>query len=402
MTYLKYLICLGITITFLSCKNDGIFEPVSRQPLGFTDSSNTNINSDTYQAVIDKYINNGIPGMLLLIHTPGEGLWLGRGGVSCIETKTTMEKSTLLFSASVGKTYCAVSILLLVESGQLNLDDKIQTYLPKYIYDKIPNGKKATIRHLLTMQSGIPDMDGDATHLFEQVNDIYTLKEYDALDFIYDKDADFEPGTKTEYSSTNYELLAKIIDIVTGEHHSKYYTEQIFNVLGLEQTFYKNEKGYPNISGLENVYIDRFGDGKIENFTKWEKHKVKYLTGSDGIIASMHDYFKFYQALFNTELLSGQSVEEMKTWMPWSEEPEEHYLKRYKGYGVGLFYVETPAGICYGHTGNSGGHGMMIYYFPDSGLTIAYAVNITTSLAGKWNNIFQRDIWNDLLNTIVL
>ena len=114
----------------------------------------------------------------------------------------------------------------------------------------------------------------------------------------------------------------------------------------------------------------------------------------------MHDYFKFYQSLFKNELLSRQSMEDMKTWTSWFEEPEKSYLKRYKGYGAGLFYVETTAGICYGHTGNSGGHGMMIYYFPDSEVTMAYAVNITTSLAGKWNEYFQRDIWNDLLNSV--
>lgn len=387
-------------LTVTSCMKDNHFDPVSALSLGFTDSSDTNPQAQLYQSIITKYIKKGVPGMVMLIDTPNNGLWIGSGGKSCIEQNTAMEKSTLLFSASVGKTYCATAVLLLAEQGKLNLDDKIQNYLPKNVYSKIPNGKKATIRQLLTMQSGIPDCDGDITHLFEQINDIYALKEYDAIKFIYDKDADFAPGTRTAYSSTNYELLAMIIDHVTGEHHSKYYTNNIFNTLNLQQTFYKNEPGYPNIRGLENVYIDRFGDGEIENFTDFEKQKVTYLSGSDGIIASMHDYYTFFKALFNNQLLSKETMDLMLTWSPWHDKPDKSYLERYKGYAYGLFYVETPYGNCYGHTGNSGGHGMMIYYFPDQNIMVGYAINITTSLAGKWFEIFQRDIWNDIIKAV--
>lgn len=391
--------CLIIVCS--SCMKDSSFEPVSPVPMAFADSSASNPHSSAYQSIINKYIQKGVPGMVLIVDSPENGLWLGAGGKSCIEKSTPMEKSTLLFSASVGKTYCAVAILLLAEEGKLNLDDKIQTYLPKDIYDKIPNGKKATIRQLLTMQSGIPDIDSNITHLFEQVNDIYAFDEYDAIEYVYDKKPDFEPGTETKYSSTNYELLAKIIDRVTGEHHSKYYSRKIFTPLGLQQTYYKNESGYPDIPGLENVYIDRFGDGRIENFTRWEKQKVTYLTGSDGIIASMYDYYSFFRALLRNKILCQQMTEQMKQWNKWNEEPEQSYLKRYAGYAYGLFYVKTSYGNCYGHTGNSGGLGIMIYYFPHRDITIGYAINITTSLAGKWFELFQRDIWADVMNAVL-
>ncbi|MEO6000091.1 MAG: serine hydrolase [Chitinophagaceae bacterium] len=108
-----------------------------------------------YQALLDEYVKKGVPGLVVLIKTPNEGLWIGTSGYSGIEVKTPMQKCNIVYSASIGKTFFAVAIMKLAEEGKLNLDDKINQYLHVDICDKIPSGNTATIRNLLGQRAGI-------------------------------------------------------------------------------------------------------------------------------------------------------------------------------------------------------------------------------------------------------
>jgi hypothetical protein len=83
-----------------------------------------------------------------------------------------------------------------------------------------------------------------------------------------------------------------------GEYHSKYYTSNIF---------------VPTPPGLVQCYFDRLGDGKIENVSATNNYLTKIFTGSDGIMASVYDYYLFIDALVNGNLVSDESFEAMTT-----------------------------------------------------------------------------------------
>lgn len=391
-----------LTVLFLNwgCMKEQNYLQTEIPVLSFNDSSATNSKDIIFSGILDKYISKGIPGMTMFVYTPEEGLWIKSKGFACIETKTEMNPEHLLFSSSVGKTYCATAIFLAIETGLLSIDNKLSELLPKTDYENLPNGSELTIRQLLKMQSGLPNCDADVSHIYDQINNIYSFNKFDAIKYVYNKEADFSPGTKTAYSSTNYELLALVLEKVSGMEYGEYIRQNILEPLNLTHTFVNGMVNFPNYQYIENAYIDRYSDMKLENFTDFETHKISYLTGSDGVIATMHDYFTFFRFLFNGEILQTNHLNEMMNWSEFSEKPDLDFIKRYKGYGAGLFYVETDYGSCYGHTGDSGGQGMMIYYFLEKDTYIGFSINVTTSLPGYWFELFQRDIWFDLIDSI--
>jgi CubicO group peptidase (beta-lactamase class C family) len=121
----------------------------------------------------------------------------------------------------------------------------------------------------------------------------------------------FSPGIKTAYSSTNYELLALVLEKNTGIKYGDYVKQAILHPNHLEHTFVNGMVDFPDYGSIENAYIDRYSDKKIKNFTDFEKHKIAYLTGSDGVLATMHDYFSFYRLLFSDRIVQPEHLDEI-------------------------------------------------------------------------------------------
>jgi D-alanyl-D-alanine carboxypeptidase len=310
---------LAITIfaffTLFSCMKDELYEPVSLNgSLPFSDNSANNPKNLIYQAILDKYVKDGLPGLVVLIRTPNDGIWIGSSGHARVEDKTPMKKYNIVYSASIGKTYCAVAIMQLVDEGKLSLNDKINKYLSTDICKNIPNANSATIKDLLGHTSGIPNFDDNTQFIADVLNNPFSIATNDLIKYEYGKNALFQTGKGYEYSSTGYELLAQIIDKATGENHSKYYASHIFNPLGLKDTYYKNVVGFPKPEGLVNCYFDRLGNKKIENISNVNNHLTQIFTGSDGIMASVYDYSLFIEGLMKGNLVSPASLLQMTTW----------------------------------------------------------------------------------------
>lgn len=361
-------------LIILSCQEAELDEPVGVAcDLPFADSSENNPKNAEYLAILDEYVLKGLPGIVALIHVPGEGLWIGSAGYSRIEDKTAMEKCNIVYSASIGKTYCAAAIMRLQEEGRLDIDDPVSGYLPAEVCEKIPNGNSATIRDLLGHTAGIPNFDVDPQFVADVLNDPFSIATGDLIGYEYGKKALYSPGDEYNYSSTGYELLALIIDRVTGENHSHYYTSHIFQPLGLNDTYYKNEAGFPKPEGLVNCYFDRLGDGKIENVSGINNYLTTIFTGSDGIMASVYDYYLFITALVHGNLVNAESYAEMTAW-------HDTYSSSTSQYGLGLMKRETPYGYKIGHDGDAIGAGTDMFYFPENGVTIITATVLGTFL----------------------
>jgi D-alanyl-D-alanine carboxypeptidase len=377
-----------------SCRKTELNEPVTAGcSLPFADSSAGNPKNLIYQAVLDKYIHKGLPGLVVLIKTPEEGLWIMASGYARIEDKTPMQKCSIVYSASIGKTYCAVAIMKLAEEGRLNLDDKIRDYLPADICDQIPNGHSATVRQLLGHTSGIPNFDEGTSFIADVLNDPFAIRTDDLIEYEFGKIPLFKAGEGYKYSSTGYELLALIIDHVTGENHSKYYTSHIFQPLGLNNTYYKNETGFPKPDGLVNCYFDRLGDGKIENVSDVNNYLTRIFTGSDGIMASVYDYYIFIESLVKGNLVNDESLNQMTDW-------HDTYSWTTNQYGLGLQKRDTPYGYKIGHDGDAMGAGTDMFYFPEHDITIVTATNLGTFLDTDLPMIYNEDFQEELLDCI--
>ncbi len=387
-------IIVGTLFIILSCMKEEDYLPITGENyINFPDSSDKNPRSYEYQSLLDKYVQKGIPGIVLLIYSPGDGLWVGSSGYACIENKTPMQKNSIVYSASIGKTYCAVATMQLIEEGKMMLDDKINKYLEPGVCNKLPNGNSITIKNLLGHTSGIENFEEGPDFIADVLNDPYSIQTKDIIKYEYNKKALFKPGEGYKYSSTGYELLAKIIDNVTGENHSKYYTSSIFEPLGAENTYYKNEAGFPKPNGLVNSYFDRLGNGKIENVSDINNYITSILTGSDGIMASVYDYYLFIEALVNGKLVSQESFIEMTQW-------RDTYSWTTNQYGLGLQKRETKYGDKIGHDGDAMGAAADMYYFPDTDIIIVSATNLGTFLESKVVKLYNDDFQKEVLDVV--
>jgi D-alanyl-D-alanine carboxypeptidase len=390
----EFIATIVIILFLSSCMKNPDFIPVDNPGSGnYTDSSDQNINAAKYQAILDKYVEKGLPGLVMLVHKEGEGLWIGASGYACIEDKTPMTKNHIVYSASIGKTYCAVAVMKLADQGLINLDDQINMYLSADVCDKIPNGNSATIKQLLGHTAGIPNFETGTDFIADVLNDPYAITTEDLIEYEYNKKSLFSAGNGYKYSSTGYELLAMIINVATGEHHSKFYTSEIFQPLGLAHTYYKNEPAFPQPDGLVNCYFDRTGDGNIENVSDVNNYLTSIFTGSDGIMASVYDYYSFLKALVEGNVVSQEALHEMTQW-------RDTYSWTTNKYGLGLQRRETRYGYVMGHDGDAMGAGTDMFYFPERNTYVVTATNLGTFLDTDLTELYNDKFHEELLDVL--
>lgn len=328
------------------------------------------------QQLIDKYTKAGLPGIALAVYTPREGYWATASGYANIETKTPMQLCHLQYGQSVAKTYMATALLTLVEAGKVDLNTSIGHYLPTRISAMITDADKITVRMLLNHTSGIPGYSLDTEYvsfLLQHPLRPFTGEEY--LTYISREPLLFKPGSYFQYSDTNYLLLALIADQITGDH-SRLIRESTLMPLGLTQSFYKDTPTYLNQPNGVNCYLDRFGDGKLENVTRMQQVNVSSLVGDDGLIASPTDYVKFLRGLFEGKLLSPQSMAQMTSWV--------NNRQGEPAYGMGLYVVKYNGYTGYGHGGAGIGAGCGLYYFPEKQLYVFFGTNMGTLTDGPY------------------
>lgn len=191
-------------------------------------------------------------------------------GMANYELAVPNRIGTRFHIASVSKPFTAAAMLQLVERGEINLRDPIAQFIPDY-----PRGNEITVHHLLAHESGIPDVNG-----LPGYDSIARLPHTTAslVALFRDQPLDFVPGSRYSYSNSNYNLLAYIIEHVSGMGYGAFLEQNIFRPAGLTSTAHDSSpaslvrdraSGYVPVgaSGLANApYIDwttKTGNGSL-------------------------------------------------------------------------------------------------------------------------------------------
>ncbi|WP_052732981.1 serine hydrolase domain-containing protein [Hymenobacter terrenus] len=384
---LKTTAILALVTSLAGCKKDaGEQQPVDDCSVK-AGNNQSHPKAATYQAILDKYVQKGFPGLVLYIKTPKEGVWTGAAGKARTETDEPMRPCNLIYPQSIAKTFTAVSVMKLVEEDRISLDAPINTYLPAPICDRIANANQATVRQLLNHTSGIRNYTQEPEYLSDVLdNRAQGMTNQKNLERVYDKPALFQPGTGYTYSNTNYLLLARIIDRVTGASHADFFAQRIFSPLGLTDIYYKNEPSYPTPAGLPNTYRD-LGNGELTNVTDIETRLLASDFGDGGMLGLASNFAKFVEAIFEGNLVSPASRAAMTTWV------EDGHSTIY---GLGLIKRNTPYGYGIGHDGDGAGCVADMYYLPDSEVTIVMGANKGLATPAD-TKLYREDLWNEVV-----
>lgn len=170
-----------------------------------------------------------IPGATLCVGRRGrvvEPRFFGHLG---LEAKSpALPRNALFLIASITKPVVVGGVMLLVERGQIALDDRVARYVPRFG----ANGKEEVrIRHLMTHTSGLPDMVPENDKLRAGHRPLSAF-----IDEICRLKLDFPPGTRVQYQSMGIAMLAEIVHQVTGTSVGEFLRREVFVPLGMTET----------------------------------------------------------------------------------------------------------------------------------------------------------------------
>ena len=320
------------------------------------------------QSFMDSAVMKGVPGISLAVYSETEGWWAGASGYSKLETKVPMNICNLQYLQSVSKTYMAVAILQLHEEGKIKLDAAMTKYLPEKHTRLIQNANKITVRMLLNHTSGVAEYNSHPKYTsYVVLNPLKVFPIEDVLQFLKDEEPQFVPGSKYRYTNTNFLLLAMIGDVITGDH-SKYISQNIFQPLQMNHSYYQPKKNNINYPGLTDSYWDVISEGRPANISPMQQANVAPLKGDDGVVSTTTDAIKFLRGLMEGKLLKDSSMKLMQQWVNNdSGKPV---------YGLGLIHFDIEGVIGYGHGGGGLGAGCLLLYAPSKKIYIFLAVNV--------------------------
>ena len=327
--FMTFTMCISLA----SCSQDSKY---SLTNINLTETERSWKNPEAkYAELVKQYGEETCPGTLV-VATDKDIIYLYAEKETEKDGKTLESQDTVYDMASVSKTFTSVAVLQLTEKGKIGLEDTLDKYFPEY-----ETGKKITINHLLHMTSGIADYcnnpdpfwnisGADAAN--QKLSDIFLDKITDEefLQALYKAPLDFEPGTKCEYSNTNYHLLAFIIEKASGMKYCDYVKKNIFDKCGMTKT--------TSMATGDMTYKPEGFDELVKyGFTDKDGYPAgpNNYRGDSGIHSCLTDMVKFDRALFTGKLLNKASMEIM--------------LKDENGYCCGLMKEKDG----YSHNGSS-------------------------------------------------
>lgn len=318
------------------------------------------------QGIIDKATRGHLTGVTVYIKTSEGNEWVGVAGFQDIENRKPMDAGCVFAAASVGKMYTAVAALKLVEQSKLELDGKISQYLPEWITTNLPHGEILTVRHLLANQSGLINYENDA-----KLNALYlsgnlkldTLTHENVLKrYVFHHPPTGAPGTAYQYSSTNFMLLAMIMDQLTPNGHTDFLRKEVLQAHGFKTTYYRQTPP----DHLVNHYGDLDQDGKVENLTSKTIETTNWFMGDDGIYAPISEAAHFLETLMGGGILKAETLGQMTKWND-EKKPD---------YGLGLMADKSfPYQFLIGHSGRGIGTTTDLFYFPNQKMTVGIFCN---------------------------
>lgn len=206
--------------------------------------------------------------------------------------------------ASLSKPFTAIAVLQLADQRKLNLEDELKKYFPNFPYPGI------TISQLLSHSSGVSDQDlGQALAIFEKVNG-HPHTNAELLQFLAGHPVSFKlaPGQKWWYSNLGYELLACLVEKVSGESFDRYLAQHIFKPADMkktyllsapeaQQTYQAKNYDYPKFYATDRTRIDQ---------TAADYRERAY--GHSNIVSTCEDLLKLVNHYFDGSLIKPGTV----------------------------------------------------------------------------------------------
>jgi CubicO group peptidase (beta-lactamase class C family) len=295
------------------------------------------VKGQSYQ--IDTFIQNkvkefNIPAVSVAVIDNGKVVLIKSYGKSNLEYNIPNTTETAFQLASSTKLISATALMTLVQSGNLDLNEKVRYYLP----DLPQTWDDMKVMDLVAHQSGIADLLG-LQYNFKTLNS--------AVDTAMARPLDFTPGTKTVYAGGDYAIVMRLIEKVSGLPFQQFLKQILLNKLGMHHTIYNN---------MEQDFIYRTYDTIPYAATvyKWDQEKYQqrifsmmfpsWTYPAGGLFSSIEDLCKWAVALDNNTILKPEFAEKMWTAAKLRD-------GKTAPFGVGWIVADHNGELATGHSG---------------------------------------------------
>ena len=317
------------------------------------------------------------PGAAIAVVKDGEIVYKHGYGAANLEYDIPITTTTIFDIASVSKQFAAFAIATLSHEGQLSLDDDIRIHLPD-----IPDfGNTITIRHLLHHTSGLRDWVQSLVIAGDLMDDVISFKHI--LKMVrHQKVLNFEPGAAFLYSNSGYNLLAEIVETVTGDSFREWTDTHIFKPLDMANSHFHDDH--------EMILKNRaYSYQAVEN--GGFKHAVNNTTalGSSSLYSTVEDLAKWILNFDDTRIGAQTVIEQMHQRGVLNDGEQIDYA-------FGLNIGEYRGLKTVGHSGSWRGFRSHLMRFPAQKFGVVILCNLDTfnplGLAEKVADLYLVDV----------
>ena len=362
---------------YLTTQEDG----ACGEPIITIKKSNHTENDEELQRVLDNYsAKKAGVGLQATVIFPDGTVWSGVSGYASHEKKCPLTLDHHLYIGSMTKLFTATLVMEQVENGTIALDDPLSKWID------LPYAEEITVGMLLNHTSGIPSYTEDLWFLVRYFG--FPGKQWqpdELVAVIRNKGLKFEPGSRHEYSNSNYLLLGVILEKTTGKSYGTL-LQELANKLGLENTYYLN---YSKNILITNGYDETLLHLGRRNLAGFRRSLETGAFSAGGILSTSEDVAIFVHSLFTGRILDGSTLAQMKAFI---KAPDEDMPSQI-GYGLGIRNLIIGGENLIGHTGTIPGYSGIAMHNEEKHYTIVILSDLSV--------IEQTQLFEEVQNIVI-
>lgn len=293
---------------------------------------------------------DNLPGLSVAVVIDGGIVWAEGFGWADVESRTPFTPLTRFRLGALSKPLTAVGAALLYDRGRLDLDAPIHRYVPAYPRKQWP----VTTRQLMGDVAGVHRIRGDNN---DAMPGSHCASVDEAVEMLAGDPLLFEPGTQYRYSIWGWVLVSAVIDGAAGEAFNRFMVRQVLEPLGMERTVVAETEGLDDVA---------HGTGRRPDYS--------CVAGGGAFLSTPSDLVRLGSTMVKPGFLRAETVAFFQTPQRLASGASTTYALGWTVKRVQL--AGEPARIV-SHRGSPAGGTVSLLTFPDLGLAIAAAANVT-------------------------
>lgn len=307
-------------------------------------------------AYLEPYLTTGNFSGSILVARGGQVLFAHGYGFADIENERPNTPDTSFYLASTSRIFTSAAILLLEQAGKLSVSDPLSKHLPDW-----PRGDEITIHYLLTLSAGFPNINELPGYPLwshsPQTPESLCAK-------FRDLPLEFAPGARSVHSNSNYNVLALLVEKLSGRTYGEFLEEEFFRPLEMTRTGHDADSSQVVEHRALGYRPTGLAELRPHGGLQWS---VK--TGNGSIYSTVKDLYRFDRMLVEGSILNEETVEKLFT---------EYYPQNGYGWFLGSRFGAREVSI----TGRSPGFGSSWRRLVEPDVTVIVLGNIYNGLPG--------------------